>query len=460
MTPLLLLLSNQESSFTHNPSLASHKFQSSSATAQQVSGRGRTRKVGDAKSVEDIILESIHDDLVTDYHQQQAKLDSTKDDSKLLKKRYADVGVLANAKKTKCTTGVIDCVNGFVKGSRNSITCADACSGSCCVGWEACDEFTGSICKDQSCSGERACTSGSIKSVINSCQGYHACYQAASPCPYPYLSFATCSTYNNVSGRIQPVVNSCNGDRACAFAGSVNGRIGFITDSCNGFAACATAGWRGGSVQSIQNSCNDRMACVDIGGRGGNVGSVQNSCGGVSACLLAARKGSIGSIQDSCFGYSACLFTGGQPRGVAIVRGVGNIKGSCIGEYSCSDAGISGGYVGSIRDSCIGTGACFGAGESYGSVLSIDESCDGIVSCSGLGAAGGGGTGSLFQSCNGASACSSAGAADGFTHYRDYGFTVLDAVGRGPIDSDLIGCCNGPELCKSAKEATLPSDCI
>ncbi len=86
------MLSTRQSSFTtHNPSLASHKFQSSSTTtAQQVSGRGRTRKVGDAKSIEDIV-ESIYDE-VAEYGQ-QAKQDSTKDNSKLLKERYADVGV-------------------------------------------------------------------------------------------------------------------------------------------------------------------------------------------------------------------------------------------------------------------------------------------------------------------------------------------------------------------------------
>ena len=101
---------------------------------------------------------------------------------------------------------------------------------------------------------------------------------------------------------------------------------------------------------------------------------------------------------------------------------------SCIGEYSCANAG----WVGSIRDSCIDTWACFAAGSVDGSVLSIDESCYGIASCSALGAGVGGGTGKLFQSCNGASACSSARAADGFT--------FLDAVGTGPIDSNMKGC--------------------
>ncbi len=446
----MLLLSTQ-SSFTHNPSLAFHKFQSSSTTAQQVSGRGRTRKLGNAKSVEDI-LESVHD--VVDH--QQAKQDSTKDGGKLLKDRYlADVGVLVNAKKTKCTKGFVNCVNGFVKGSGNAITCKDACGGSCCVGNSAfpnaCENFTGQICKDQSCSGKKACMYGSVKSVVYSCQGDYACYKAAVPtCPFPPF----CGTYKAVTGSIGPVVNSCNGDHACVWAGSTDGRIGSIMDSCNGMYACFYAGG-GGRIQSIQNSCNDDRACLLIGRRG-RVGAIQNSCGGYTACLGGGENGFVGSIKDSCFGFFTCAEIGAFGGGIG---GVESIRDSCIGDFSCSHAATIGGSIGYIRDSCIDTGACFGAGLADGRVLSIDESCDGIASCSALGAADGGGTGSLFQSCNGASACSSAGAADEFTLGDNFN-GAMDAVGTGPIVSDLMGCCNGPELCDGANEDTLPPDCL
>ena len=377
-----------------------------SASAQQVTGQGHTRRVvGDAKSVEDV-LESVRD-VAIDYHG-QAKHDSTKDEGKLLKERYVDVGALSNEKKRKCDKGFVNCVNGFVKGSRNTITCKDACGGSCCVGNskfpDACEKFTGQICKDQSCSGEKACTYASIKSVIYSCQGSYACSEAAISCANPN----GCGAYNAVTGRIGPVVNSCNGYRACDRAGYADGHIGSIQDSCNGYAACLGAGRLGGMVLSIQNSCNDEFACTTVGSRGA-VGSIKNSCGGFFACVGAGELGSVGSIRDSCLGNKACYFAG-----------------------------------------------AFGVG--IGGVGSIEESCIGLKSCSGLGADVGGGAGSLFQSCNGDSACRFAGARDGLSWELDS--PEPDAVGTGLIDSNLIGCCNEPELCEGANEATLPLDCM
>jgi hypothetical protein len=428
-------------------------MQTSLAAAQQLSSRGRTFKVGDAKSAEDI-LESVHD-VVTDYHRQA--------DHKLPEERNADVGVLAKAKKKKCTKGFVNCVNGFVKGSGNAITCKDACSGSCCVGNsafpDACEKFTGQICKDQSCSGKKACTNASIKSVVNSCRGSSACYKVAVPCPSPTYSYG-CKDYNAVTGRVGPVVNSCTGDEACALAGSADGRIGSIQDSCNGKSACYAAGGLGGRVQSIRNSCNDDRACLLIGRRG-QVGSIQNSCGGYTACRFLGDDGYVGSIKDSCFGYGACAETGAFDNDIG---GVESIKDSCKGDSSCAHTATNGGSIGSIRDSCIDSGACFGAGGFGGNVLSIVGSCIGIASCSGLGIGVGGGTGKLVQSCNGASACSSAGAADGYTGAGDqsgvdFGFGVLDTVGTGPIDSNMRGCCNGPELCDGVNEVTLPVNC-
>lgn len=78
--------------------------------------------------------------------------------------------------------GYVDCVNGFVRGD-STTTCETACGGSCCVGQEACRQFTGKVCRDGSCGGSNACVRATIPWVVNSCtsnsaSGGSACFQA------------------------------------------------------------------------------------------------------------------------------------------------------------------------------------------------------------------------------------------------------------------------------------------
>ena len=75
-----------------------------------------------------------------------------------------------------CTAGYVDCVKGIVRGT--SISCTEECDGKCCVGYVACKNFTGKVCKDESCNADRACLYATIPFVVNSCKDYEACTSA------------------------------------------------------------------------------------------------------------------------------------------------------------------------------------------------------------------------------------------------------------------------------------------
>lgn len=87
----------------------------------------------------------------------------------------------------KCTPklAVVDCHRGYVRGTwttianiKQGIPCSTACGGSCCVGNNACEEFTGKVSKDGSCSGTEACLGTEIPLVVNSCKANFACVNA------------------------------------------------------------------------------------------------------------------------------------------------------------------------------------------------------------------------------------------------------------------------------------------
>ena len=63
--------------------------------------------------------------------------------------------------------GFVVCENGMV----GSMTCSAACGGLCCTGFNACHSFTGTICKDNSCSGKLSCVAASSNIVKDGCKG-------------------------------------------------------------------------------------------------------------------------------------------------------------------------------------------------------------------------------------------------------------------------------------------------
>ena len=92
----------------------------------------------------------------------------------------ADMGILALPPITTPPppSTCFECVGGIVSGDTK--TCHDECAGGCCTFddggslFDACDGFTGKVCRDGSCNGEQACDGATIKSVVNSCRGKNA----------------------------------------------------------------------------------------------------------------------------------------------------------------------------------------------------------------------------------------------------------------------------------------------
>ncbi len=103
--------------------------------------------------------------------------DNAKDDV------VTDAGVLTSrvlqAVDPGCTPGYVDCVNG--NDSVTGSSCAAACGVSCCGGNQACDQFTGKVCKDGSCTGNMACYMANLSFVVNRCIGVDACYSFVDP---------------------------------------------------------------------------------------------------------------------------------------------------------------------------------------------------------------------------------------------------------------------------------------
>ncbi len=90
----------------------------------------------------------------------------------------------------------------------------------------------------------------------------------------------------------------------------------------------------------------------------------------------------------------------------------------CTASYSCASLGQGRGVVGHVTDSCIANESCHNTGFNWGSI------------------------GSNSTSCKADSVCKDAGSGS-----------------TGTISSNLQGCCNSANACKSATEATLPKQC-
>jgi len=230
-----------------------------------------------------------------------------------------DVGILERsrllAKTARCKRkDTVDCVGGV---NRDNITqtCAEACQdeygvGGCCVGANACDGFTGLVCRDAdastgfmgSCSGADACRNANIGSVFQSCaEGYKPCEDAGQ------------------NGYIGSMKGSCKGPRACTGAASNQGYISLFDQACHGPAVCQNAAANGGSVGEVENSCFGQQSCYNLAADQGVVGTVVDSCSLITpfatptqTCKNAARNGVITlGILSSCVSYismSLCLF--------------------------------------------------------------------------------------------------------------------------------------------------------
>jgi len=172
-----------------------------------------------------------------------------------------------------------------------------------------------------------------------------------------------------------------------------------------------------------------------------------------------ACAGSCCEEDNACDLFTGSVRTDGSCSGVNACSGakIGLVENSCIGDYSCSYAGVgvSDVGIGSIKSSCNGHGACSNAAyEGY--IDSIEESCNyGDYNCYQL--ARGGSIGRILSSCSGTAnapvndACAEVG------------------VGEREVIYDILSCCNsdngeGEVCCQSSNYCdntitTLPEDC-
>lgn len=336
--------------------------------------------------------------------------------------------VIASTPSTCAQANIVHCENGLLAGS--STSCYDACGGNggdCCQGLNACDGFTGHVCKDGSCNGDSACEDASILLVVNSCKGLRACDKAG-----------------NDGGLISSIVDSCSGLRACQMVAENGGRVGDIIGSCsdpppntypyNGFA-CHYLGRNGGKVGDVKDSCFGTYSCPDVGHRG-TVGDITESCLGYGACDDFARDGgTAGNVYKSCNGNRACRETAEK------FGSIEDITSSCNGDKACYNLSKYGGTVGSITNSCTVASSCDYLATQFGTVKDIKDSCIATDSCQGT-ASNRGSTGSILTSCRAVDACLNAGSAQ-----------------AGAITSDIVNCCNTFKACELDNEATLPAVC-
>ena len=190
------------------------------------------------------------------------------------------------AKAATCDAGYVQCFNGFEvddDGEVNyGVSCGQACGTDCCEGeftnpdtgvtTNACDGFSGRVCRDGSCYGEQACFKAYISSVIAGCIGYGACFYASYDSP----------TY------IEKVHSSCIGFRACDGAADYTGFIYEIVDSCQGDYACTYLANGFGSIPEVRNSCIEANSCY-AALFGGSINKIVNSCDGEFACAFGTR---------------------------------------------------------------------------------------------------------------------------------------------------------------------------
>ncbi|EJK57433.1 hypothetical protein THAOC_22523, partial [Thalassiosira oceanica] len=83
--------------------------------------------------------------------ERRAKIAELKSESSTEEIPAVDIGVIAAPVASKLDVGFVDCVLGYVRDDFGGVTCREACDGNCCVGYRACDHFTGRVAKDGSC---------------------------------------------------------------------------------------------------------------------------------------------------------------------------------------------------------------------------------------------------------------------------------------------------------------------
>ena len=248
------------------------------------------------------------------------------------------------------------CVNGMAEVNGLPVSCAVACGntiqyvtksygdfsytfsvatgGQCCVGQDACKNFTGSVCKDNI-----------------SCSGFEVCYNA----------------------NITSVLRGCSDRTACKSAG------------------------RNGSIGTVRDSCTDVDSCFGAG-ENGSIGDITSSCQGESSCERAANYGSIGDITSSCQGDFSCQYAAACYNSPFLKECddaenpyIKSITSSCNSDNSCQKLAAGnnnyfpGGFVNGIYSSCNADKACYkaayGDGDSFNIETGFYNCCNSFEGC-------------------------------------------------------------------------------
>jgi len=338
-------------------------------------------------------------------------------------KSRTDIGILSGEEDTPTERHLSSCplestVVCYQGLSLTGGSCQAACDNQCCSGEQACDAFTGAVCKDgKSCFGFKACANANITSVFEGCNGDAACYNAGKG---GTLGLVHQSCHNSSScqgaayvGTIAAMHNSCIGGKACYDAASYyindsyGGTIGTITDSCLGEKACYGAAYDYSAIiGDITSSCVGDLSCNYAAAYGGRMGNILTSCRQESACNKAAYAGTIGDVANSCVGNFTCNYAAsyggmiGEMTNSCHQDGACNstaacydiddyqcgskitrIFESCDGQKACFYSASEGGYINGIRNACNDLRACFQAASGGGSItFGINECCNGLTS--------------------------------------------------------------------------------
>mmetsp|Transcript_8851 Transcript_8851/g.14791 ORF Transcript_8851/g.14791 Transcript_8851/m.14791 type:complete len:287 (-) Transcript_8851:109-969(-) len=211
---------------------------------------------------------------------------NSKVQAKLGKKASADIGILSSSHQrhlgpSTCRNGFLICTNGmFYNGNAPpGTTCAEYCNGQCCVGENACDGFSGTICRDRkTCVGKNSCRGARIGLVGNACRGADACLYAGA-----------------ADGTINAIERSCVGDNAC-YNTANGGDVRVIADGCNADNACEGVAMNNpDGIALIRDACNDVHACSYLAGYqdiGGDLNGTTSGSGYV--------------IEDCCNSNAGC----------------------------------------------------------------------------------------------------------------------------------------------------------
>eukprot|EP00581_Thalassiosira_minuscula_P028023 CAMPEP_0183753568 /NCGR_PEP_ID=MMETSP0739-20130205/3024_1 /TAXON_ID=385413 /ORGANISM="Thalassiosira miniscula, Strain CCMP1093" /LENGTH=623 /DNA_ID=CAMNT_0025990075 /DNA_START=110 /DNA_END=1981 /DNA_ORIENTATION=- len=306
-----------------------------------------------------------------------------------------------------CGAGIdyVECIDGK---TADDISCEEACAGECCVGQDACSDFTGRICRDGSCTGYRACANSDIGRVVNSCHGRRVCEIAAidtvidscvdyMACQYSIMGYVKNSCLNETCAEgevcdvscfytvLDSVVDSCHGYQACILMGGGIAYVGNVRNSCRGELSCSAAFILGATAGNIYDSCHGEWACTTMSSHGGTVGNMYNSCIDTESwghtCVGAAMYiGSIGDMTNACIGLETCPMMGARDGNV------GNVADSCHGHLACEKFGESGGQlcVGDIVYSCNADESCLNAFQEVHTTGPLTDCCNEENVCEGV----------------------------------------------------------------------------